>query len=115
MELIKHAAVKAIDGQIFIGKQHADCFHKAHNIKYKMSKKAEDQGFMTSEGRYVGRAEAHEIALNAGQIDCGLSGYILFSEDLWSKEFNGKFNYCEIKGYIPREGNIKLSVELKDK
>lgn len=100
MELIKHAAVKAEDGQIFIGKHHADCFHKGFSIKYKMSKKSEDQGFMTSEGRFVGRVEGAEIAFASGQINEPTKK--LFSEDLWCPTYNGKHNYDEVKGYVEK-------------
>lgn len=40
-----------------------------------------DQGFVTSEGRFVGRREAAVIALLAGQISSSKDR--LFSEDLW--------------------------------
>lgn len=45
-------------------------------------------GFMTSKGRFVGREDAWNIALYAGQIEhrCGgdtLNGGHLFSENLW--------------------------------
>lgn len=96
-EEIKHAAVKSEDGWIFIGKCHADCFHKAHNINVKMSKKAEDQGFVTSMGRFVQRGEAAKIAFDNGQIVKGTK--LLFSEDLWCPSYNGQFDYDEIKGY----------------
>lgn len=46
----------------------------------------DDQGFLTSTGRFVGRKEAHAIAVAAGQpmIDHGsrIPG-TLYSEDLW--------------------------------
>lgn len=97
-ELIKHAAVKSLDGFIFIGKSHADCFHKASHVKVKMSQKADDQGFLTSHGRYVYRGEAARIAVASGQV--GSSIKILFSEELWSPTDNGKHVYDEIKGYV---------------
>ena len=100
-EAIKHAAVKSVDGWIFIGKCHADCFHKAHHLKVKMSQKAEDQGFVTDNGRYVQRGEAAVIAVKAGQKE--RLERLLFSEDLWSVEYDGKYDYCEIRGYIPKE------------
>ncbi len=100
-ELIKHAAVKSIDGWIFIGKCHGDCFHKAHHIKVKMSPKADDQGFVTSKGRYVNRFEGAEIALTSNQISEETN--LLFSEDLWCTNYNGKHNYSEIKGYILKQ------------
>lgn len=45
-----------------------------------------NQGFLTSEGRYVGRVEAKLIARHAGQIireSAGPGHPELFSEDLW--------------------------------
>lgn len=43
-----------------------------------------DQGFVTSRGRYVGRAEAARIAITAGQIErTQFQTDVLFSEDLW--------------------------------
>jgi hypothetical protein len=41
------------------------------------------QGFMTSEGRFVEREEAGQIALAAGQTDKLKWGPDLYSEDLW--------------------------------
>lgn len=102
-ETIKHAAVKSEAGWIFIGKCHADCFHKAHHIKIKMSQKADDQGFITSRGRYVFRGEAAKIAFKSGQtLD---DKKILFSEDLWSRheESNGRYDHDEITGYYLRK------------
>lgn len=96
-ERILHAAVKSKDGWIFIGKCHADCFHKMHCIKVEADKGADAQGFVTSEGRFVCRTLAAVIALNADQVDDLSSA--LFSEDLWSAEDGGKHTYCEIKGY----------------
>lgn len=47
---------------------------------------ASDQGFLTSTGRFVGREEAHEIAVASGQPMIEHSSRIcgtLYSEDLW--------------------------------
>lgn len=41
---------------------------------------AEEQGFMTSEGRFVNRKEAKEIALAAHQISKTYPYYGLYSE-----------------------------------
>lgn len=103
IELIKHAAVKSVDGQIFMAKQHADCFGKAHYIKVKLSSKAEDQGFVTNKGRYLTRGEAAKLALESGQIDKVTP--ILFSEDLWCPTYEGKYDYDHIKGYLLRENH----------
>ncbi len=43
----------------------------------------EEQGFMTSHGRFVGRREAGRIALAAGQTHALRWGVDLYSEDLW--------------------------------
>lgn len=41
------------------------------------------QGFLTSDGRFVGRQEAARIAISAGQVEKVLPCGDLFSEDLW--------------------------------
>jgi hypothetical protein len=97
-ELILHAAVKTECGQIIFGKCHADCFHKGSNIGYKMSQKADDQGFLSNKANYLTREEAAKIAIGNGQIDTKTS--YLFSEDLWSPRYNGKYSYDDIKGYV---------------
>ncbi len=43
----------------------------------------DNQGFITSEGRYVNRVEAFGIAYKAKQIPRDSKGPQLFSEDLW--------------------------------
>lgn len=46
----------------------------------------DDQGFLTSKGRFVGRREARDIARFAGQIikqSAGPGSSELFSEDVW--------------------------------
>lgn len=101
IEIIKHAAVRAKDGQIFLGKSHAECFMAAANIGYTMGSSADSQGFMTNRARFVDRKEAAKIAVEAGQVDLKTIE-ILFSEDLWSPTANGKFYYDYVKGYVLR-------------
>lgn len=48
-----------------------------------VSMKMDDQGFLTSKGRFVSREEAEVIARNCGQLTGDLIGGILTSEDLW--------------------------------
>ena len=43
----------------------------------------DEQGFLTSAGRYVNRRDAAAIALEAGQTDKLISAPNLYSEDLW--------------------------------
>lgn len=107
VEVVKHAAVKSKDGWIFIGKHHADCFHKAHNVNIKMSSSADDQGFITNNGRYLKRSEAAELAFKSGQIDKPTQ--LLFSEDLWSVVYDGKYNYDEVRGYMRKEDSCPKS------
>jgi hypothetical protein len=42
-----------------------------------------NQGFITSTGRFVQRRQAAGIAVEAGQIDAPKWGAELYSEDLW--------------------------------
>lgn len=104
-ERLLHAAVITEDPAYFIrallGKQHADCFEQAREMKIKLSSKAKDQGFVTSMGRYVQRGEAAEIAWNAGQTN--VKHKLLFSEDIWCERHGGKLDYDPVKGYHPRE------------
>ena len=48
-----------------------------------VSMKIDDQGFLTSRGRFVSRKEAEEIARECGQVVGDLIGGILTSEDLY--------------------------------
>lgn len=97
LEIIVHAAIRSNSGMIILGKSHANCFYTLRNIGDDYSKKADDQGFMTSKGRYVQRDEAAKIAFNANQIEKPTP--YLFSEDLWSSERDGKYSYNQIHGY----------------
>lgn len=78
---------------IEIGYRHHDILQR---FQGEVSKKSKDQGFYTSEGRFVDREEAAYIALLAGQIDIEkcfsvkcVDGYTirtlkpLYSEDLY--------------------------------
>ena len=56
-----------------------------HNFKDLIDKSPKAQGFYTSKGRFVNRAEAYKIAKKAGQIRRNKKRLIpcLFSEDLY--------------------------------
>lgn len=99
-EYITHAAIVSSQGMIFIGKSHGECFIKAHRTGVKTSGAAGLQGFFTSQGRYVSRETAADIAWKAKQIKMPES--ILFSEDLWSPRHKGAYKYHPIEGYILR-------------
>jgi hypothetical protein len=58
-----------------------------HNL-FALAGKPDQQGFLTSTGRFVGREKAKKIAMAAGQQfkptpEGGYVGPQLFSEDLW--------------------------------
>lgn len=101
IESIKHAVVKAENGMLLLGKCHADCFYQGKNIGLKMSSKADDQGFITSLGRYVDRREAATIAKDAGQLDPEdkqrPNVTVLISEDIWYQQ---RFIYTQMLGYV---------------
>lgn len=66
-------------GIVVCGRRHHNAFRVLQEIIPKPANAI--QGFMTSHDRFVTRAEAAHIALNAGQIDRPTSS--LHSEDLY--------------------------------
>lgn len=65
---------------IKIGMRHFDIRDR---FPGEVSMKIDDQGFLTSRGRFVSRKEAEEIARECGQVVGDLIGGILTSEDLY--------------------------------
>lgn len=66
--------------------RHHTLLHAFYNYNRKTQIKPSDQGFLTSDGRYVERDEAWTIADAAGQIKrvtCTAGPGKLFSEDMW--------------------------------
>jgi hypothetical protein len=94
---IAHAAIREKNPphRIFTGKHHAECFAKYHTIDPHI-----EAGFMTDTGEFVDRQKALLIAVEAGQIECPA----LISEELWSKQNNGKHDYNPETGYILKTG-----------
>lgn len=76
MEIIICAAVLYSNGKVFVGRAHYECFRAAHDANtYAFAKGYEEemareveQGFVTSERRFVGRRLALEIATANGQV-----------------------------------------------
>lgn len=66
--------------KVEIGLRHFDIRDR---FRGEVSMKMNDQGFLTSEGRFVSRKEAEVIARNCGQLVGSLIGGELTSEDLW--------------------------------
>jgi hypothetical protein len=96
-ERIIASAIQLTNGQIFVGKRHADAQKNAKSIlgedNYLKEKVVKD-GFITTLLRFVDRREAYLIAKSIGQFKrdeiqeaCGIkNGYNepeLYSEDLW--------------------------------
>lgn len=91
MEKIICAAVR-FQGKVWYGHRHHHALEAMKDeLSYVMNRKqmidqrtGSDQGFVTSEGRYVGREEALEIAKRAGQVvNSDTDGQRLFSENLY--------------------------------
>jgi hypothetical protein len=83
------AAVRLPDGRIFRGHRHGDCrdaiiLRIGENNWH--SSMMDDQGFITSRNRYVGRTEGRALQDLAGIPSADKGGYrgsLLFSEDLY--------------------------------
>lgn len=79
METIVNAAVKTKKGDVFVDRRH----HLILQNHYPHTKGG-IQGFVTSDGRFVTREEALQIAIAAGQIkEKKYDKSRLFSEELW--------------------------------
>lgn len=78
------AAVRLEDGRIIRGHRHDDCIQTA--LKWKNAGQnigalyQDQQGFLTSRGRFVSRKQAAELERQAGRE---VNGDLLFSEDLY--------------------------------
>jgi hypothetical protein len=99
MERIAHACIRRLDGVIALGRSHCEIINSSPFGTCKTNNRA-DQGFVTSEGRFVSRLEAKEIAYKSGQIPLvhyKLINHVgLISENLWS---DNNFSYRQDIGY----------------
>jgi hypothetical protein len=80
------AAVKSSDGKIFRGHRHGDCMREIDSRNLTISSDPNDQGFITSRNRFVGRSEGRKLQDAAGIKSADPGGYrgdTLFSEDLY--------------------------------
>lgn len=87
-ETIIAAAVRAFNVVLMVprpGRHHnvLNNFAQATDINMVENSAPEDQGFVTSTGRFVRREEGAKIALAAGQIARLNWPPLLYSEDLW--------------------------------
>lgn len=82
------AAIRLMDGRIVRGHRHGDCLRILNDWR-DMGQviDVDEQGFMTSRNRFVGRVEGRELQEAAGIPSHDPSGYrggnLLFSEDLY--------------------------------
>ena len=90
------AAIRLPCGYVVRGHRHSDCIRTAaertdwrHELGIEPAPwgpgMAEDQGFVTSRGRYVDRTEGLRLQVDAGIASIAEGGYrcVLFSEDLY--------------------------------
>ena len=97
-EVVICAAIRLPDGKVFRGNRHSDCIETAYKFvnwnggvdpseERWQPNMCDDQGFITSRNRYVGREEGFKLQQAAGLPSACLSGYrlseYLFSEDLY--------------------------------
>ncbi len=90
-EVIVAAAIKHPDGEIYAlpaPARHCHIIQMMHEDNGRNGEhgiNTQDQGFLTSYGRYVDREEAAKIADRAGQLKIKYCGppTLLFSEDVW--------------------------------
>lgn len=84
-EIVACAAIRLKNGAIFAGHRHHDCLGKIHACG--LSKmEIDEQGFMTTKGRFVGRTMAFSIQCEADIRSADQGGYRgteLYSEDLY--------------------------------
>lgn len=81
-EYIAHAAIRQ-DGKLYVGHRHHRIIQDIVELTGKRLGAESEQGFTTSERRFVDRQTAREIAIEAGQIDGRAHPKMLFSEDIW--------------------------------
>ena len=92
-EFVICSAVRASDGKVVYGHRHHDCLRTLHSIPGYESERphGDDQGFVTSHGRYVNRKEGCKIQKAAGIASVldgtkGNEAFLhgeLYSEDLY--------------------------------
>lgn len=88
MEICICAAMKMPDGYIVRGHRHNDCFRTIAGIPRYRSVQLDslEQGFMTSNNRFVDREKAFDLQIKAGINSVDGEGYRaneLYSEDLY--------------------------------
>lgn len=81
--MIKSAAIKYPNGNIYTGKYHGKCFEAAHDAGEDIDRGQIEQGFVTEAGEFLNRFQAALEAIEHDQVKewhCPHLG--LMSEDL---------------------------------
>ena len=81
-----HQPENVEEGYVICGHRHHNIIYIQHLAKIKVSHWGNTrwcQGFLTDKNRFVDRVEAHQIAINSGQLKGKMIGPVLTSEDLW--------------------------------
>lgn len=85
-EYILCAAIKIdVDNEpiVISGYRHGDCFNIIHKLYPNKYINQDEQGFLTSSGRFVDRIEAKKIAKQADQLIRDSAFSSLISEDIY--------------------------------
>jgi len=85
-ERIKAAAIELKDGRVFTGECHESIIQSSQGKAEREATIGSRDGFVTTEGRFVDREEARNIAVAAGQVPEGIG--VLYSEDLMTFDEN---------------------------
>ena len=96
MEMIKSAAIKykrknSDKEEVVWGSSHSQCIETLACMEvYSILREYETEGFLTTEGRFVSREEAYDIAKVAGQLS-----YELPDKQLKSTQVNFSLAYAQ--------------------
>ena len=80
-EIIVSAAVVSVDGLLFVGTRHDECFLSM--ISAGVSHADSKHGFVTNRCRWLDRKEAMAFAIKTNQLRSPNTNGVLVSEDLW--------------------------------
>ena len=68
---------------ILCGRRHNEIFKLMSDLHIEYDKETVEQGFMTSDDKFVDRRIAVYVARAASQVSQDFSANMLFSEDIW--------------------------------
>ncbi len=68
---------------ILCGRRHDEIFRLMHDLHIDYDKETAEQGFLTSDDKFVDRRIAVYVARAASQVSQDFNENILYSEDVW--------------------------------